>query len=367
MRAIAISEASQIAEARRGATDIAASLGADELSTGKTAIVATELATNLIKHGGGGEVLLSAYESGNAAGVQLIALDKGRGIANLQECLRDGYSSAGSAGHGLGAIRRQSQMMEVATWPGFGTAIIARVDVPNSRVRVGVPDRAPDHRVGVLDDRVLDDRDHMGVLKDRAGESAGAHPPPFGYVSVPKPGEDVCGDACAVVQTPTGRIAIAVDGLGHGPNAAIAATEALRLFHRHHRLPVPQILEYLHAGLRPTRGAAVSVASHDVARATVIYGGIGNIAGSLHLGTETRRMISLNGTAGHVARRIQTFDYPAPGGLLIMHSDGVATSWSLERYPGIQRMHPTLIAAVLYRDHARRRDDATVLAMKLEP
>jgi anti-sigma regulatory factor (Ser/Thr protein kinase) len=329
MRSIAVTETSQIAEARRGATDIATTLGCDELAAGKVAIVASELATNLIKHGGGGELLLSSYEVGTEAGVQLIALDRGRGIANLQECLRDGYSSAGSAGHGLGAIKRQSEMMEVATWPSLGTAILARVEVRGERPK-------------------------------------GVSPTSSGCVNVPKPGEEVCGDACAVADTPAGRTAIVVDGLGHGPDAAIAAAEALRLFHRHQHLPVPQILEYLHAGLRPTRGAAVAIARYDAQRSTVIYGGIGNIAGSIQSGQEMRRMISMNGTAGHIARRIQTFDYPSAGGLVIMHSDGLTLHWSLDRYPGITRMHPTLIAAVLYRDHARRRDDATVLVVKVE-
>lgn len=334
MRSVAVTEASQIAEARRRATDIAATLGSDEVVAGKLAIVATELATNLIKHGGGGELLLSSYEVGTEAGVQLIALDRGRGIVNLQESLRDGYSSAGSAGHGLGAIQRQSTMMEVATWPSLGTAILAHVAVRSDPNRSEAPKRGS--------------------------------PVCSGCVNVPKPGEEVCGDACTVADTPAGRTAMVVDGLGHGPDAAIAAMEALRLFHRHQHLPVPQILEYLHAGLRPTRGAAVAIARYDAQRSTVVYGGIGNIAGSIHTGEEKRRMISLNGTAGHIARRIQTFDYPCAGGLVIMHSDGLTTNWSLDRYPGITRMHPTLIAAVLYRDYARRHDDATVLVVKVE-
>lgn len=333
MRSIAVTETSQIAEARRGATDIAATLGGDESTAGKVAIVATELATNLIKHGGGGELLLSSYEVGTEAGVQLIALDRGRGIANLQECLRDGYSSAGSAGHGLGAIQRQSAMMEVATWPSLGTAILARVEVRGDPAR--------------------------------SEGSKRTAPISSGCVNVPKPGEEVCGDACTVADTPAGRTAMVVDGLGHGPDAAIAANEALRLFHRHRHLPLPQILEYLHAGLRPTRGAAVAIARYDGQRSTVVYGGIGNIAGSIQTGHEMRRMISMNGTAGHIARRIQTFDYPSAGGLVIMHSDGLTMNWSLERYPGITRMHPTLISAVLYRDYARRRDDATVLVVKV--
>jgi len=47
--------------------------------------------------------------------------------------------------------------------------------------------------------------------------------------------------------------------------------------------------------------------------------------------------------------------------MLIMHSDGIGTRWDLERYPGLPQRHPALIAAVLYRDHARGRDDAGIV------
>jgi anti-sigma regulatory factor (Ser/Thr protein kinase) len=332
MRAVAVTESSQIAAARRAATDMALALGAAETAAGKVAIVATELATNLIKHGGGGELLVSSYQDGADAGVELIALDRGRGIANLQECLRDGYSSAGSAGHGLGAIRRQSRTMEVATWPALGTAILTQIRTAHAQ-------------------------------PEPAGQGSPSNTS-HGLVCVPQSGEEVSGDAACVADTPAGRTAMVADGLGHGPDAAIAAMEAVRLFNLHRGLPVPKILEYLHAGLRATRGAAVAVARFDRQRSAIVYGGIGNIAGSIHTGHEARRMISMNGTAGHIARRIQTFDYRCGrGALVIMHSDGLGTRWSLDRYPGITRMHPTLIAAVLYRDHARHRDDATVLVV----
>jgi hypothetical protein len=74
-----------------------------------------------------------------------------------------------------------------------------------------------------------------------------------------------------------------------------------------------------------------------------------------------RRMVSLAGTAGHVARKIQGFEYPYAGGLVILYSDGLATSWTLDRYPGLLNAHPTLVAGILYRDFARRRDDVTIL------
>ena len=80
-----------------------------------------------------------------------------------------------------------------------------------------------------------------------------------------------------------------------------------------------------------------------------------------------RRMVTMPGTAGHNARKIQSFDYPFEGGLIVLSSDGIGTNWNLNRYPGIQSAHPTLIAAILYRDFGRKRDDATVLVGKWVP
>jgi anti-sigma regulatory factor (Ser/Thr protein kinase) len=304
--------------------------GFDETQRGRVAIVATELATNIVRHGGGGEMLIGSYEDPSGSGVELIALDKGRGIENLSECLRDGFSSAGSAGHGLGAIRRQSHVMEIATWPALGTAILVRID---KSLRLG--DSVP--------------------------------PPPWGSVCIPITGETTCGDAIDAIDTETGRALIVADGLGHGPEAASAAVEAIRLFRRHQTRSTGELLEYLHAGLRATRGAALAIARFDHGNGKVVYGGIGNITGAIIGSHEIRRMVSLNGTAGHNARKIQTFDYPYQQGLVIMASDGLSTGWSLARYPGLTQAHPTLIAAVLYRDFARRRDDASVLVARGAP
>jgi anti-sigma regulatory factor (Ser/Thr protein kinase) len=324
VRAIPVTESSQIAEARREAAHTATAQGFDETDTGRVAIVASELATNLIKHGGGGELLVASYDDPSGTGVELIALDRGRGIADLQACLRDGYSSAGSAGHGLGAIRRQSQVMEIVSWPERGTAVMARLSVAPAR----------------------------------------NEPPPvpaWGCVCIPLSGEEVSGDACAAAETDAGRTLIVVDGLGHGSQAAIASSEALRLFQRNQSLPITELLQHIHAGLRSTRGAAVALARFDRGESRVVYGGIGNVAGAVVSAAGMKRMISLNGIAGHGVRKIQSFDYAYTSGLVVMHSDGLATSWSLERYPGLINAHPTLIAAVLYRDFARRRDDVAVM------
>jgi anti-sigma regulatory factor (Ser/Thr protein kinase) len=326
MRAQPVTDQSHIAEARRSAVEAATAFGFDTTDAGRVAIVATELATNIVKHGGGGEMLISIYDDPTGAGVELIALDRGRGISNIAHALQDGVSSTGTAGHGLGAIRRQSRVMEIASWPGQGTAILARLE---NRQRPPSPDR-----------------------------------PPWGFICVPITGETTSGDAVDVMDGERGRTLIVADGLGHGPEAASAAVEAVRLFRRHQGSSIPEILQYLHAGLRATRGAAVALARFDRAAGKVMYGGIGNISAAIVEGADMRRMVSHNGTAGHNARRIQVFDYPYNGGLVVMASDGIATGWSLAPYPGLAQAHPSLIAAILYRDFARRRDDASILVAR---
>jgi len=325
VRAVAVADPSQIAEARREAGQAAAAIAFNATDVGRVALVASELTTNLIKHAGGGELLIGGYDDPTGTGIELIALDKGPGIGNLRSCLEDGYSSAGTAGHGLGAIRRQSQAMEVVSWQGLGTVVLARL---------------------AAGAKAIDGRKRR---------------PPWGSACVALEGQEVCGDACAVADTCAGRTLIIADGIGHGAEAAMASSEAIRLFQRHQSRSVAEILDYLHAGLRATRGAAVAVARFEHERGEVVYGGIGNIAGVVVSSTGMRRMISLNGTAGHVARRVQTFDYPYSDGVVVMYSDGLATNWSLDRYPGLLQAHPSLIAAVLYRDFGRRRDDVTVL------
>ena len=83
---------------------------------------------------------------------------------------------------------------------------------------------------------------------------------------------------------------------------------------------------------------------------------------------ETRRTVSLAGTAGQVARSIRSFNYPFPqGSLFVLCSDGIGTTWSLDRYPGLIGAHPSLIAGVVYRDFSRGRDDAAVLVARGDP
>src|SRR5262249_28535816 len=156
---------------------------------------------------------------------------------------------------------------------------------------------------------------------------------------------EVSGDGWASHADDEGLSLFMVDGLGHGTEAAVAANAALAQFRRSPGEPPEEVVHAVHLAMRHTRGGAVAAARLHWASATVAFAGVGNIAGTVIAPSgQLRRMVSHNGTAGHNARKIQSFEYPMGGGLLIMHSDGIATSWTLDAYPGAQRIHPMLLA-----------------------
>ena len=156
------------------------------------------------------------------------------------------------------------------------------------------------------------------------------------------------------------------DGLGHGPMAAEAADEAIRIFHQLPHYAPDHILSEIHGALGKTRGAAVSVLEILADRGVLNYAGTGNIVASICSGAKSRSLVSMNGTVGHSMGRIQQFSYPwETGSALVMHSDGLATRWNVEQYPGLLSRHPALVAGVLFRDFCRKRDDATILVTRI--
>ena len=188
----------------------------------------------------------------------------------------------------------------------------------------------------------------------------------LGAISLPISGESVCGDAWSSNHVPGRSVYIVADGLGHGPMAAEAAGEAIRIFHDVAAQAPERILGDIHRALSKTRGAAVSIAEILHHKGVLNYAGAGNISAAISAGGKTRSMVSMNGTVGHSVAKIQQFSYPwGKNATLIMHSDGLATRWNVEQYPGLASRHPALIAAILYRDFCRKRDDATILVSRI--
>ena len=138
---VAVAEQSQVGQARRLASEQAKSAGLNDERAGRVALVATELATNLIKHAGQGYLILNRFADADGEGAELLSLDKGPGIVDLNRALSDGYSTAGSLGGGLGAVARLADRFSIFSRPGLGTAVLARFAVspaPQDRERIGI-------------------------------------------------------------------------------------------------------------------------------------------------------------------------------------------------------------------------------------
>jgi len=183
---------------------------------------------------------------------------------------------------------------------------------------------------------------------------------------LPKRGETANGDAWSgVIVGDTATVGVA-DGLGHGPMAATASSAAARVFAGGGEAPLDRILEDAHGALRPTRGAAAALARIHAALGRVDFVGVGNIAGTIVHEDSARKTVSLPGIVGHEMRKLQIFSYPwDASSVLVMHSDGLSANWSASSYPGLMQHEPAVIAAVLYRDHCRGTDDATVVVAKV--
>jgi hypothetical protein len=128
-----------------------------------------------------------------------------------------------------------------------------------------------------------------------------------------------------------------------------------------------EVVQGVHGALGATRGAAVAVArlEPEANGGNVNFVGVGNISAALIDGTDVRRMVSLDGTAGYIAPRIRAFQYSYRGTpTLILHSDGLTSRWDLSAYPGLMGAHPSLIAGILYRDFRRGKDDASIVAVR---
>ena len=322
-----IVDPSHSGEARRVAVDLASSIGMNETDCGKIAIVVTEMATNIVKHAQRGKILCESVQHNGASGLRVLCVDSGPGIHNISVALQDGYSTYGSSGNGLGAVRRLSTVFDLYSLPRIGTCVVAEF-WPGKR-----PNATQTFSLGV--------------------------------VSQPVRGEPVCGDGWGIRATADHSFFMVVDGLGHGTFAAEAAREAERVLAHSSSSSASSILRDCHDALKKTRGAAAAIAQVSRNKGILTYAGIGNISATVIDGQSRRGIASHNGTVGHQIHKIQEFTMPwNQASLLIMHSDGLGSKWDVNQYPGLAGKHPSIIAAMLYRDFQREKDDVTVMVAK---
>jgi anti-sigma regulatory factor (Ser/Thr protein kinase) len=310
---------------RRRLGALAGEVGLDPARAGDAALIATELASNVLKHARHGGALVGRALAAGRCGVAVAAWDRGPGM-NLDACLCDGMSTTGTRGAGLGAAQRLATRFDAYCAPGLGSVVTA------TALPAGPP---PDTRFAI------------------------------GGVCVPYPGLTVCGDAWDVHVDGERATILACDGLGHGDGAAVAAAAVIAAFRTAPDAPLAAILERADRAARTTRGAATTVARIDLARRVLAVAGVGNVA-ALLVGDAARQLVTQHGTLGQAAPRNIREERRAfeRGALLVLCSDGIKSRWSLDNHPGLAGRDPVTIATVLWRDFARGRDDASLVVVR---
>lgn len=316
---VLIQDSSQVALARRTAGELALAAGLDEQRRAAVNVVTVELANNLLQHAGSGQLLFQYMQRTGA--LDIMAIDHGPGMANVDLCLQDRFSTRSTPGLGLGAVRRFALSFAAYSSPGRTTVVTARM-----------AERQPEPQSCVICTAIQ--------------------------------GEVLSGDSWSISED--GRSFLVVDGLGHGILASDAAKVGVEIFNKHPEASPGTVLEKMHAAMRSTRGAAGAVVQLNPAAGRLEFAGIGNISCVLLSNGKSQSLVSHNGTLGHQLRRVQQFSYPYNrGDLLMMHSDGLTTQPKLGIPPALLSQPPNVIAPFLYSEQVRGRDDATLLVTRL--
>jgi anti-sigma regulatory factor (Ser/Thr protein kinase) len=307
---------------------IIAGAGFDENRAGKVDLIISELTSNLGKYADGGRVLAGMNGDVNGEYFEVISLDDGPGIADLPRVLSDGYSSAGSLGHGLGSIRRLSDHSDLYSLRGWGTIVSARIYKTE-----------PGSRKKALDCQGL---------------------------NVSKPGEQVSGDGYCIRETPEGFRLLMADGLGHGVEAHTAVEKACEAFHISRESGPAETIRFIHERIRKTRGIVGLVVFFDKAARRWSIAGVGNIGVRWMGHNNSRSYVSYNGIIG----------FSIPGTIndqvlsqdefsqFIACSDGIRSRWELAKFPGIGHHDGMIIASAIYKEFVRGNDDASIIVCK---
>ncbi|WP_224242274.1 SpoIIE family protein phosphatase [Hyalangium gracile] len=291
----------------------------------RLAIVVSELGHNQLAHAHGGAIAVLPVSRGGVAGVEVIAADRGKGIADPVAALRGPGSVTGSLGQGLAGVVRQADEVDFDVRWGEGTCVRARkyVTPPSYRAEVGVIGRA-------------------------------------------YPGEPVSGDHALWQWGDNELVVGVVDGLGHGVDAHEAADRTIELLRAQPLLSPELLLQRCDAGLKGTRGAALAVARLQRGSGALVHACVGNIATLLCRPGQVEALACTPGVLGIAQPRLRIRRSEAslrPGELLVMHSDGLNTRTTVEDAVLLRR-HPLEVAYELMTRFGKNHDDALVLVAR---
>lgn len=292
-------------------------------------LIVAEMTSNLFKYADQGEILLGVFENGGSPYIELISIDNGPGIANPSRMMQDGVSTTNTMGHGLGSMKRLSDKFELYSVLGWGTVVLSRL--------------------------------YQDEAEAKRKKTLSIHP-----LVLSKPGEQTSGDGMYYKQTSKYLKLMLADGLGHGPEANLAANQAAEAFEACKEFSPSETIRYMHREIKKSRGAVMNIICYEPASNQWTTAGVGNIMVRFSGPVQSKNHMSYNGIVGHnIPTTINDQQYDSSlFNMAILCSDGIKTRWELSKYPQINKYDPTILCAALYKDQARRTDDMSIVIIK---
>lgn len=303
-------------------------IGISEKRTAEIDLIVAEITSNLYKYAVDGEILVGTFTGAGNPYIEIICIDNGPGIVNTSRMLQDGLSTTNTLGHGLGSIKRLSDVFDIYSMNGWGTILLSRV-----------------------------------YLKEPVKNTS---PLDIKPIVIAKPGETTSGDGFMMKFSKDNYKFMLADGLGHGPEANAAINEAEKYFKVFPDQDPVETLRFLHSSIKRTRGMVANIVCFDLKSKMWSAIGIGNI-GVRWLGPNiSKNHMSYNGIVGHnIPNTMNIQQYSAEMyNQVVLASDGIKTRWDISKYPMIQKCDPSILAAAIYKDHARHTDDMSVVVIK---
>jgi len=309
---------------------LAVSAGFNENRIGEIDIIVAEMVSNLVKHAGGGQLLVKLVHESGMQGIEIISLDNGPGMVDVSRMVADGVSTKNTLGQGLGAMRRLADVFQVYSQKDWGTVILVRVFEEERAYR-----KPP-------------------TVEIRS-------------VLVPKPGENRCGDGFHSIVTSQYVKLFLGDGLGHGPEAARVVGLAIEAFEKCEEIEPQEIIRYINQEVKKTRGLVGTVAIFDLSQKKWTICGVGNISTKIIGPSFSKAYMAYNGIIGlNLPRTLNALEFDHEKGQhIVMLSDGLKSRWDTVKYPAIFRYDMTVLSATLFKDYARNTDDMSVATCKI--
>jgi anti-sigma regulatory factor (Ser/Thr protein kinase) len=343
-----------------------------ETNCNKAATAVSELARNILKYAGNGDVLIETIKERSRIGISITVTDRGPGIANIEQAMNDHFSTSGTLGLGLPGVKRLMDEFEIDSQLGRGTRVSVKMwtrfkaTTTDCQAKSTTMDR---QAKSMLMRAVSRQANREGRPRYISGSQA-LEPLKAGgrlesaFVIRPCRGEIVSGDA-VVLERRSGVMFVAIiDGLGHGASANAAAERAASFLRQSWSSDVVKTMHGLHESLKDTIGAVAGICVVDAESRSVRYAGVGNTV-IRTFGTSPARLHSSAGTLGERIRGVHEQRLQLKSrDTLLLYTDGVSDRFELDEYPALLVERPETIAKSVVEKFGKEHDDASCVAVR---